>query len=320
MELRPGFVGVDAYLNLPRDKDTWLLKPLIPVSGACLLYGAEKTGKSYLGIQLALALSSDAPDFLGFPIIKHGRVLYLQLDTPRTMWALRFETLLKKGNLAYDSRTLLLADRETIEHYPFDILQPAHMTYLKAIVQVHAPLAVIIDTLRESHSGDEDSSTTARNVIANLVAAVSPAALIVISHSRKPNPDADKDLRADHRGSSYVTGRMDAILRLTKNRLYYMGRSIEDGDVKMQHNPDTGLWVPVLDDSAALVEKVLVDTNLATLRAKARALAPLVGTSEEAAMSRLRRTLAAKDCATPPELVTLRDGATISLTTGEEMC
>lgn len=323
--LRPGFVGVDAYLNLPRAKETWLLEPLIPANGSALLYGDVKMGKSYLGIQLALALSGQAPDFLGFPVRTIGKVLYLQLDTPRVLWAKRFELMIKQGGLAYDSQTLLLADRETIEFFPFDILQPQHMTYLRAIVAIHAPTCVILDTLREAHSGDEDSSTAARNVIANLVAATSPAALVLVSHSRKPHPDVDKDLRADHRGSSYVTGRMDSIVRLTKNRLYYMGRSIEDGDIKIVRQ-ENGLWAPVVDESIALVDKVLKDATLSTLRAKARALAPLVGSTEEAALSRLRRTLAAlklpegKVIPFHVDTITTADGARISLTTGEEVC
>lgn len=321
--LRPGFVGVDQYLQLPRARETWLLEPLIPANGAALLYGDVKMGKSYLGIQLALALSGQSGDFLGFPVKTAGKVLYLQLDTPRVLWAKRFEQMLIQGGLRYDTRTLLLADRETIEFFPFDILQPQHMTYLRAIVAIHAPTCVIIDTLREAHSGDEDSSTASRNVIANLVAATSPAALVLVSHSRKPHPDVDKDLRADHRGSSYVTGRMDSIMRLTKQRLYYMGRSIEDGDIKIVRQ-ENGLWAPIVDESGAIVQKVMNDPSLPSLRAKARALAPLVGSSEEAALSRLRRTLAAlkSDNVIPfPHGDTIRtvDGATISLTTGEEL-
>ena len=288
---RPGFVGVDDYLQLPRERETWLLKPLIPTSGAALLYGDPKVGKSYMGIQLALALSGQSPDWLGFPVGQVGKVLYLQLDTPRSVWAVRFLEMIHRGKLQYDSSRLLLADRESIAFYPFDILQPLHMKYLRDIIQIHNPTAVIVDTLREAHSGDEDSSTVARNVIGNLVGATHPAALIVISHGRKPNPDMDKDLLADHRGSSYITGRMDAIMRLTKSRLYYTGRSIEAGDIRVQR-VDNGLWQPILDETGPIVARVLADTTVPSLRGKARVIATLIGKSEEASMSLLRRTLA----------------------------
>lgn len=317
-EKHPGFVSVDDYLRLPRDPNTWLLKPLIPVGGAALLYGAEKTGKSYLGIQLALALTGAIPDFMGFPVTKVGRVLYLQLDTPRSLWADRFQGMIEKGRLFYNEN-LRMADRTSIEHYPFDILQPIHMNYLYSLVAPLAPTAVIVDTLRESHSGDEDSSTISRNVIANLVAACDPAALIIVSHSRKPHPDADKDLMADHRGSSYVTGRMDAIMRLTKTRLYYTGRSIEAGDVKLERQ-ENGLWRPQVDAGADVaLQKVIEDPTCASLNAKARKLAPLCGITESAALSRIRRAMIQAEEArqlvggTPPPLIS------IDQETGEEI-
>lgn len=290
---KQGFYGVNDYLHLPREAQTYLMKPLIPTAGACLLYGAPKLGKSYLGIQLALAISGQTPDFMGFPVTRPGKVLYLQLDTPRSVWAQRFEDMIVKGNLKYDSSTLLLGDRETFEHFPFDILQPAHMKELNLYCQMQQPVAVVVDTLRELHSGDEDNSTTARNVIANLVGATSPAALILISHDRKPNPDRENDIMADHRGSSYITGRMDAILRLTKNKLYYAGRSIEAGDIRMERM-DNGLWKEAIDEYTPIIMKVMADPTLHSWSARARVLAPLIHKSEEAAKSLLRRRFSDK--------------------------
>lgn len=298
----PGFVGVDDYLALPRDRNTWLLRHLIPIGGAALLYGAEKTGKSYLAIQLALALSGQADNWLGFQVVRWGKVLYLQLDTPRSLWANRFEEMIKKGGLKYDSKTLLLGDRDSIEYHPFDILQANHATYLRRLVEQHEPIAVIIDTLRMSHSGDEDSSTVSRNVLANLVGSTHPAALIVVSHSRKPNPEGTANVMADHRGSSNVTASMDAIMRLTKKKLFYAGRSIEEGDITLQRL-DNGLWVP--KDEAReteILHKVAMDASIPSLRAKAVAIASATGISEDAAMSRLRRLpKPEKDVCQPPD-------------------
>lgn len=308
---RPGFLPVDEYLSQPRERETWLLKPLLPVSGAALLFAMPKAGKSYLAIQLALALTGQAPDWLGFPVMKTGKVLYLQLDTPRSTWMQRFDDMLHKGGLKYDSESLLLADRDSVEYFPFDILQPMHMKYLNTIVQVHQPVAVIIDTLREVHSGDEDTSTTSRNVVSNLVGATHPAALIIISHSRKNNPEAEKSIMDDHRGSSYITGRMDAILRLTRNKLYYAGRSIEEGNIKIERM-DNGLWSPKYDAAEeASMMKVLGDAGLGTMRAKARALATLTTCNEETAMSRLRRHTS------KPAPLLEKNGDVVDMSTGE---
>lgn len=289
-DARPGFVPVDEYLRLPRSPETWLVKSLIPVRGAALLYGQEKSGKSAIAIQLAAAISGGSREWMGFPIGLTGPVLYLQLDNPRSTWADRFEKLTRHG-LSY-TRNLFLADRESFEHFPFDILQPAHMDYLKLLVAMRQPVAVFVDTLREVSSGDENDSTISRNVIANLVAATEGSALIVVSHARKPQPDTDKDLMADHRGSSYVTGRMDAILRMAHNRLYYGGRSIEQGNMKLLRTVvEDGciMFDPAQDDAEAVMHKLLADATLPTMREKSRALATIIKVTDDAAMSRLRR-------------------------------
>lgn len=287
---RPGFVPVAEYLTLPRSPSTWLVKSLIPVAGAALLYGQEKSGKSAIAIQLAAAISGGAKDWMGFPIGLTGPVLYLQLDNPRSTWADRFEKLTRHG-LSY-TRDLYLADRESFEHFPFDILQPLHLSYLKLLVAMRKPVAVFVDTLREVSSGDENDSTISRNVIANLCAATEGSALILVSHARKPQPDTDKDLMADHRGSSYITGRMDAIMRMSYNRLYYGGRSIEQGSMKLVRTVvEDGaiMFAPAMDEAEPVMQKLLLDASIPTLREKARALAVQIKVTDEAAMSRLRR-------------------------------
>lgn len=289
-DAKPGFVPVDEYLRLPRSPETWLVKSLIPVQGAALLYGQEKSGKSAIAIQLAAAISGGASEWMGFPICLTGPVLYLQLDNPRSTWADRFEKLTRHG-LKY-TRNLFLADRESFEHFPFDILQPLHVEYLKLLVRMRQPVAVFVDTLREVNSGDENDSTIGRNVIANLAAATEGSALIVVSHARKPQPDTDKDLMADHRGSSYITGRMDAIMRMAHNRLYYGGRSIEQGNMKLVRTVvEDGaiMFEPSPDEAEPMMLKLLLDHTLPTVREKARALAPLLKVTDEAAHSRLVR-------------------------------
>src|SRR3990167_7271701 len=290
-------------LNQEEYKTITAIDPVETVPVKCLVVDTQDhlflvgractpTHNSYLGIQLALAISDPTQDkWLDFPVTKHGPVIYLQLDTPRSVWSARFDELKSKG--VKWSPNAFLADRETLDYFPFDVLIPSHMKYLHDVVQPIQPVAVIVDTLREAHSGDEDSSTVARNVIANLVGAISPAALIIISPNRKPNPEAQNDLMADHRGSGYIVGRMDAVLRLTKHRMYFSGRAIEEGDIKLQRL-DSGLWAPITDDSHTLAEAILMDPSFGSMRDRARALAPKIAKTEDAAMSMLRRMIVSK--------------------------
>lgn len=290
-DFRPGFLGVHDYLSLPRDASTWLLNPLIPLSGAGLIYSPAKTGKSAIALQLGHAIAGGADDWMGFPIGKHGRVLFLQVDTPRSTWALRLQAFERHG-YTFNDDLMKIADRETLAHFPFDILQPTHAAYLTAIIRQHMPVvAVIIDTLRKIHTGNENDSTAMSNVMSSLIKACHPAAVIIISHDRKPSLDVEKDIMADHRGSTSVVGEMDGIMRLTKSRLYYAGRNIEEGNIKILRKDvgDTLIWMPDPDEHKDAIASVLADTAIPSMRRKARALAPLISKSEEACMSILRR-------------------------------
>lgn len=310
---RPGFLCVSDYLRQDHDPDTWLVKDLIPTSGAALIYGLPKGGKSWLALQLACAIAGGDKDWLGFRIMKQGIVLYLQLDTPRSTWRLRFQGLIREG-VAFKDDWFGVADRESLQYFPFDISkeQPNHMDYLQSMVARIKPVAVIVDTLRKSHSKNENDSTDMSNVISKLVAAVTPAALILVSHSKKPNLEAGSDLMTDHRGSGSVTGEMDCIMKVTKKKLYYGGRSIEEGELALDRletkDPSVVLYKVREDANMKAVYDVLNDRGLTSLRQKAKALAPKIGKSVDAAMSLLRRTA--------PKVVSI-DGDTVDTTTGE---
>ena len=289
--LTPGFVGVQDYLRLPREKEAWLIKPLIPVGGAALLFSPPKTGKSAVALQLAHAISTGQKEWMGFPVLTHGRVLYLQQDTPRSTWTMRLEAFQKNG-FTFNSDLMKMSDRDSLAYYPFDILQPQHMDYLAHVVRAQQPVrAVFIDTLRKIHTGNENDSTVMSNVVSNLIKAVNPAALILISHDRKPSPDVEKDIMSDHRGSTSVVGEMDGIIRLTKSRMYYAGRSIEEGSIKLvrRDSQDALIWDYDREEYRDAIISVLDNQELSSMRAKARELSKMINKSEEAAMSILRR-------------------------------
>lgn len=275
------------YLALPREKESWLLRHLIPVGGTMILYGDPKVGKSYAAIQLALALAGASSEWLGFPVVQTGPVVYVQLDTPRSLWAERLEALRDEG---LPVEKLHLADRETLDAWPFDILHSDHEYLLRSALAGLNPKAVIIDTLKESNTADENSNTEMTNAINKLIAATQPAALILVAHSRKPT-EHGPDLQSDSRGAGAIIGKMDSICRLSKKGLYYVGRAIEEGSVKLIRS-DNGLWEPdSTEELDALIESILLDPTLTTRRAQARALATKIGKSEEAARSLLRRWL-----------------------------
>lgn len=283
----PKIVSGSDYINLPSTPSTWLIEPLLPASGAMLLYGESKGGKSFAALQLAESVQSGTPWF-GFPTRK-GTVVYIQLDTPRNVWQDRIGKLVR-----CQAMTALpyFADRETLDAWPFDILNPDHLVMLRDALQTISPDLVVIDTLRESHSGDENDSTEMQQVIAGLVAATKPAAFAVISHSRKPNQDDGFSLMNDNRGSSYVVGRMDAIVRFTPKTVRISGRSIEEHSLDVERL-DSGFWE--VNDLAMTkaVDDIIIDHTVTSIRMKAKLLAERIGKSEASCRGLIRRRIAA---------------------------
>lgn len=273
------------YLSLPSAPATWLVDPLLPTGGALLMYGEAKLGKSYAALQLADAISN-GDHWLGFPT-RQGKVVYVQLDTPRTVWQERLRDIRKTGPVLQFFHT----DRELLDCWPFDILNPDHYSMLRAELQALEPDLVIFDTLRESHSADENDSTDMQKVIAALVAVSQPAALCLISHARKPAQDQDLSLMSDNRGSSYVVGRMDAIVRFTKKSCRVGGRSIEEHSIELERL-DNGFWEL---GNAAEVDmhclSVLLDPAHTSIKDAAKAMSSRIGKPEDACRGMLRRYL-----------------------------
>jgi len=279
-------VTVEEYLALPRAPEAWVIKPLLPTGGTVILYGEAKLGKSFLGLQLAEAITTGV-SWLEFPVISKGRVAYVQLDTARGLWAERLEKLISDG---FHPHNIFLADRDTLDCWPFNILNDTHAEKLKATLMPFNPDVVIVDTLRAAHGGKENDSDIMQEVISRLSLAVQPAALVIVSHSRKPG-EGGLDVLNDQRGSGASVGAVDAILRLTKKSLHYIGRAIEEGSIKVERL-DNGLWVAAQADLDAATEIVLLDTTIPSMRAKAKLLASRVGKSEESCRSLLRRAQA----------------------------
>lgn len=261
------------YLALPRPEQPWVVKNIIPQAGATNIYGKPKVGKSMLALQLASAIADPAiSDWFGFPVMQHGPVAYLQIDTPRSIWAERVEQLAARG-LRFDN--VLFADIDETP-YPFSLLtnefKPgAGFEWLRENLFDRAqPLALIVDCLREAHQVDENKSEQMQQVIALLKAATPGVAMVLLSHSRKENPLAGVNLIDDQRGSSYIAGRMDCILRVGEKSISLKGRTIPETSIGIARD-ENGL-IALAD---AMVQRALslVRKGGATDRSIARALA-----------------------------------------------
>lgn len=282
-------VSGDDYLLLPSAPSTWLLKGLVPSGGSCLLYGEAKVGKSFAAMQMALAIATNQ-SWLGYPTERAGKVVYLQLDTPRSIWQHDMRGLRANG---IDTAPVYQADRETLP-FPFDILSPEHTALLRAGLFELKPDVVVVDTIRMAHDLDENDSTTMKRVMSNLIAATMPSSLIIVAHARKGGFGGEhgptNDVINDNRGSNYLVGAVDAICKFTKKTLLVKGRAVEEGSIRIRRLPNL-FWELDEDNSTVQVESVLADPGYTTQADRIRELVVRLGISPEAAKKRLQRYL-----------------------------
>lgn len=291
------FLRASDYVTLPRPTETWLVDSVLPAGGSMLLYGDPKVGKSFAALQLAASLASGG-DWLGFPVRRSCSVCYIQLDTPRSLWADRVGQLGSSGLATSD---IWLADRETLEAWPFDILDSSHQILLyealRSIEKVDpgtgelspGPDVVIIDTLRESHRGDENDATDMQKVLSQWTSVVKPAALVLIAHGRKASPERGSSLINDNRGSNYIVGAVDCIAHMTSKGMEIGGRSIDEHFIHLERQGN-GTWeLQDRDRVKNLARELLATYPHLSLRELSKILSQQSERSQSAAFSMLQR-------------------------------
>lgn len=297
-DVRHVFVPSRAYQQLPKSPQKWVIDRLVPVGGLINVFGKPKTGKSFLALGMAQAIVNGDLDWGGYPIHTHGSVAYLQIDTPREEWSDRIGRLtLAPAN----EHELWIADMWQVPQFPFDILDPTQtgLKWLRDQMASIQPVLTIIDTLREAHGADENDSTAMRNVLTNLVAACRPSAIMLLSHARKDTiltSNGDDDMMDQNRGSSYIPGRMDVIIKLTQKRMTFKGRATGLRTETVTQDPDTGLiqLVPSGDDEITqrLIQAIVADAGgTISQTALAKELARRQSISESTAVRRVRASL-----------------------------
>ena len=131
----------------------FVIQDIVADGAAVLLSGREKSGKGYLLIDIAASIATGQPCF-GKAVLKEGPVLYCSLEeSPRTLRQ-RFRRRLS-GQLDAPVDILPL-DGFTEERFQLENF--AHLRAFTDLLTAKNYVLVIIDTLREAHSGRENDS------------------------------------------------------------------------------------------------------------------------------------------------------------------
>lgn len=240
---------VDSILNNNGDDDNaeWILDGYLARGNITLLAGRPKGGKSTLTFGLMSALTA-GQKFLGRKI-DQCNTIYMTEESLNTI-----KEKLNMFSFKHDNSNLFVL--QTMETSDMN----------KALPMVEARLKenniglVVVDTLSAwaglNGSNENDASTVQRffNPL-RLFARTNNVAVLVIHHTRKPNPNATSQARAQDciRGSGAISAAVDNILSLmddesgsTRRKLLCESRSVNNpGDITLDLDHENGKYVVV---------------------------------------------------------------------------
>ena len=137
-------------LELPEPE--WVVDGILPLGSATLLSAREKAGKGLLTIDLCASVALDEP-FLD-RAVRGGPAVYCAAE--ENVRDVRDRIAARLGDRRDAPLYVLPLDGSTGDRLKLD--DPEALQRLWGMVEAIAPVVVVLDTLRELHDGQEDSS------------------------------------------------------------------------------------------------------------------------------------------------------------------
>lgn len=235
-----GMISARELQQMKIEPPEWLIPDILPV-GLTLLVAASKIGKSWMSLQLCLAISQGLP-FMGFPTKKAG-CFYLALEDSRARLSTRLN--------------LMLGQQVAPEHFSFDTAASPIDNGLfdeldQALKRDPEIKFIIIDTLQKVRGGSKKNElayATDYREISEIKKYTDKhhIGILLVHHLRKMNDDADVYNKIS--GSTGIMGVADTIWIIDKkNRsddtatLHMTGRDIEEKEIVIRFDKPTYEW------------------------------------------------------------------------------
>ena len=185
--------------------DSLLGNGLIDKSGAILISGPQKIGKSLFGTQLALSLAGRIP-FIGFPAgAADYRTLILQAEVAPKRMKERFEK--QVTGFPPEARDRVLS-ASVFSSVKLDTREGE--ASVLGWVDEHAPSLLIIDPLSNFHRGDENEAQDMLKITTLLDTIRSRGVAVALVHHHGKNSAERTNVGHKARGSSVLPGWYDS--------------------------------------------------------------------------------------------------------------
>ena len=205
----PEVISVDTFLNNLPKQPPELIEGVVRVGHKMMISGASKSGKSFLLMQLAIALS-EGGKWLGFQC-KKSKVLYVNLEIDRASFIHRFTDIYGALKLKpKHSHDISIWNLRGIA-MPLDKLAPI---LIRRVVS-RGYDAIIIDPIYKVITGDENSASDMA-IFTNLFDMISKetGCTIIFSHHHSKGPQGFKKAMDRASGSGVFARDPDALVDL----------------------------------------------------------------------------------------------------------
>jgi hypothetical protein len=202
--------GAGDLLAMAKLEPDWLVPNAVPAAAVSFFVGKPGAAKSWLAYDLACAVVQKR-DWMGFgtPTVGPSPCAFiLNFDNPHSECARRF---LRLGLVSSDALWVhSWGAHSPPEPFPSVLQLPDAFEPLEAMVYAKRPALVVIDSLRQAHTGDESSSQEMARVMSQVKRFATLGAAVVIVHHTRKNDGA-------MRGSTEIEATADSITDVEKD-------------------------------------------------------------------------------------------------------
>lgn len=206
-----------AALQAASQPQPWLVEHLWTSAAAGVIGGSPKSGKSWLALDMAVAVASATPCLGVFPVHTSGPVLLYAAEDSTAALRARLQTLSHIRHLDFHTLDVRVITADSLR---LDRLQDQER--LEATVLAHQPVLLLIDPLVRVHAIDENVAGQVAALLGYLrgLQRKTGAAIALVHHVRK-NPSS-QGAGYNLRGSSDLYAWLDSFLSLRKHHDHLM--------------------------------------------------------------------------------------------------
>lgn len=159
---------------------SWVVEGLFLEAGAGILGGAPKSCKSFLALDLCVAVASGTPCADTFQVLSPGPVVVLCAEDPHAVISSRLSALARARGRALDELPVEVIVEPVVR-------LPEGLERLEATLLAIKPRLLLLDPLIRLHRADENSASEMSIILDGLrkLARSSNTAILLVHHSRK---------------------------------------------------------------------------------------------------------------------------------------